>query len=325
MKLSDRQDFDNFATNLKEYQIHKCDNVAFGENYLKDSVTAACEAGLNPHRQRYPLVHAKTQSKSTIYKWPLHYHDIIHGSLRRKHFHLKYFVLYTHENGPMRVIEIFRKLTKECSLDKKIIPPGTYDFDTIGAQESTIYDDKKSYDCSGQIFTDKYIQEILSTLKSEIIGSSNPSFRRDKYPVLEDIGQENALGVVWTWQLRIQETDSISIFGPPLFFAFANLKVSESNERYILAIDKNFQTFNVYYVRDRKYTVCEPKYQQVTSIPEYSPYNPEFNIECPDCGQCRYSTEWRCENNLANQKRRKIQQLDSDNNCDSGFEIPSWF
>ncbi|CCU82471.1 putative Bgh-specific protein [Blumeria hordei DH14] len=325
MKLSDRQDFDNFDTNLEEYEIHKCKNVVFGETYLKASVKAACEAGRKPHTHRYPLKYGETPLKRTIYKWPLHYNNKIHGMHRKKSYHLKYFVLYIHEDGPMHVIETSKKLSKDCSLKKKVIPPSAYDSNIIGAQESLNYDDKKIYDCRGQIFTDKYIQEVFLAVKSETSGSNDPSLRKDEYTLLENIGEENASDLVWIWYLRVREADFRSMFGPPFFLAFANLKGSSSIEKYVLAVDKNYQTFNVYYFENRKYIACNSGYKQVTSISEYSPDSPEFSVECPDCGKCRYHIKWKCENNLADQKRQKIQHLDSDNNWESGFDIPGWF
>ncbi|VDB86315.1 BgtAc-30459 [Blumeria graminis f. sp. tritici] len=244
IKFLDRKEFDNFGMKLEEYEIHKCDRAVFGETYLKASIKVACEASLNPRSNRYPLVHAESPSKIITYRWPLRQNDKIHESHRGSDYHFRYFVLYTHEGGPVRVIENGRISWQTCPSEKKIIPPSTYESNIIGALEGIVYEDKKSYECSGQVFTDKYIQEVFSKIKTELQDWSNNPTRRDKYPQLKHIGQENAVDMVWMWYLRIREADFM-----------------KSNERYVLAVDRNLESFNVFYVEDRKYTVCVTRYK----------------------------------------------------------------
>lgn len=120
----------------------------------------------------------------------------------------------------MRVINQWKGSRQDCSRETTLIESSAYDSNIIGAQELTIHDNKKSYDCSGQIFRDKYIQEIYSKIKSELADWSLNNSRRDTYPKLVDIGLGNNIGMVWIWVLRIEEADSLSKSKLPFFLAF---------------------------------------------------------------------------------------------------------
>lgn len=80
-KLVDRKDIDNYSTNHEEYDIYRCERVAFKQNYIQASIKAALKTGLNLHTLRYPRVYEITPQKENIYIWPLHYNDEVHGNI----------------------------------------------------------------------------------------------------------------------------------------------------------------------------------------------------------------------------------------------------
>ncbi|CAD6502279.1 BgTH12-02517 [Blumeria graminis f. sp. triticale] len=292
IELSNQIDTNMISPDRKEYKGYKCQRMIFGESYVQASLLAAREVNISKSQEKgYPIKISRPGVEKCMYEWPLFQNNLIYRSCCIIKRRSKHFIWFEDESDQVRVIETVESSWAVCPLITKTIVSRTEHFNSITARERVDHDNKKSYDCSGRIFTDYYIQEVYSTLKNLISSGRHPKFKKSNYPQLVNIAKIDATNKVWTWRLRIPEAD----------FQNSEIKIS-----YMLIMSQEYQIHGVYRVNKEAFIQCKAKYEPTISQAKDTFLNMDLNKGYPSCERCKDVTGCSCEVNWQDPKRQKI-------------------
>ncbi|CCU77308.1 putative Bgh-specific protein [Blumeria hordei DH14] len=274
------------------YRGYKCQSMIFEESYVQASITAARKKFVTKTMPNaYPIMVSKSRVDGYKYEWPLCRKNVIYGSQYRSKHRLKHYVSYADGSDNFQVIDKSHPTQTVCPLIARKIVFGSYHSDSISAQELVVHDKKKSYDCSGQIFTDYYIQEVYAMMRNVLSGRQLSDVNKHHHLRFVKISQIDATNKIWIWHLRITETD---------------YQRSEAKTRYILAMSHQYQLVGVYQVRNDEYVQCNTKNDSIESSTKINVEDLTLNEGITQCERCKDDTRCSCEENLHDPKRHRI-------------------
>ncbi|CCU82457.1 CSEP0463 putative effector protein [Blumeria hordei DH14] len=294
IELSDIIDTNVISLASNIFRGYKCQSLIFGEPYVQASITAARERNFKKTKPKaYPVRFSQTGIDGYKYEWPLCRKNVIYGPQCRR-------TSKSYSNLDSNHLKIYRS----TGLTRKIVF-GSHHSDSISAQERVVYDKKKSYDCSGQIFTDYYIQEVY-TMMMNVISGRQYDLNRPHYVRFVKISQIDATNKIWIRHLRITETDFEGISILPSFMYSAKVEDSDAKTRYILAMSHQYQLIGVYQVRKDEYVQCNTKNDSIDSSTKKIVFNIDLNEVNAQCERCNDDTGCSCEENFHDPKRHRI-------------------
>ncbi|SZF04337.1 unnamed protein product [Blumeria hordei] len=291
IELSDIIDTNVISLASNIFRGYKCQSLIFGEPYVQASITAARERNFKKTKPKaYPVRFSQTGIDGYKYEWPLCRKNVIYGPQYISKHRPKYYVSYADGSDNVQVIDKSNPIQRVCPLIARKIVFGSHHSDSISAQERVVYDKKKSYDCSGQIFTDYYIQEVY-TMMMNVISGRQYDLNRPHYVRFVKISQIDATNKIWIRHLRITETD---------------FEDSDAKTRYILAMSHQYQLIGVYQVRKDEYVQCNTKNDSIDSSTKKIVFNIDLNEVNAQCERCNDDTGCSCEENFHDPKRHRI-------------------
>ena len=292
IELSGKRKANNISSDLKEFRGYRCMGTIFTEAYVRSSTKASWQVILeSPNVQRYPFRFSSPNAGQDLHEWPLFKNNEIYAANIRHKRRLLYFVWHKNKGEPIQVIYRSKKLSYTCKFITMNIVPRAHIFDSIGAHKLIVNENKKSYDCHGQIFMDYYIKEIQFTIRNIQADGDYNKFKKNKYPRLMKINQIQSEKIVWTWHLRSSE---------------AGFQMSNIPTRYFLIMSHEYEIIGVYYMKNTSYTKCDEKSVQTISEANNVVSSLDLNNDHPCCELCKDPTGCSCEDNWHNPKRQKI-------------------
>ncbi|CAD6502252.1 BgTH12-02491 [Blumeria graminis f. sp. triticale] len=290
IELSDSIDTNVISPGSNIYRGYKCQTMMFRETYVQASLKQAKKTKLKRSRlKKYPVKVSRPGEDGDAYEWPLFPNNIIYKSYGILNRHLKYFASYSDVGHDVQVYEKSKYAKRECPLMTKTIVSGTRHSNSISPHERVVHDEKKSYDCSGQIFTDYYIQEVNTMMRNVISGRYYSEFKNYYYRSV-NILKIDAINKVWAWNLRVPETE------------FQN---SGAIISYILAMNQAYQMVGIYQVMKGEYAQCSTKYESTGSSTNSMVSDLDLNQVYSPCKRCKDDTGCSCEENWHDPKRQK--------------------
>ncbi|CAD6502239.1 BgTH12-02478 [Blumeria graminis f. sp. triticale] len=292
IELSDHVNINAISPVSNIYRGYQCRNMIFEIPYVQASLTVAREKNLKKKKPNiYPIKISQPGVDGDKYEWPLCRKNNIYGpNYRSKHGH-KYYVSYSDRSDAIQVIDKSNPIWRVCPLIARTIVSGNHKSDSISALEHVVHDNKKSYDCGGQIFTDYYVQEVYTTMMKAISGRQLSDLNKHYHHRFVKVAQVDATNKIWIWHLRITETD---------------FQYSEAKTGYILAMSQKYQLIGVYKVRKGVYVQCNKKHDSTGYSTKGTVFDVDLNEDYAHCERCKDDTGCGCEETLHDPKRRKI-------------------
>ncbi|CAD6502395.1 BgTH12-04987 [Blumeria graminis f. sp. triticale] len=245
----------------QEYEGFKCPLATFSFSYVYDSMNKAL---LSPDRyfpKPYVIGTSLKQGGDIPLIWPLFGDHILSPHGKNSDNRQRYYVVFTRKEGMRKVIHVYRGVETKCERIRKTIVPYNSRLNIPESPESMIGLDDLGRDCSGQIFTGRYIE--MNRKKAMIAIADKISGKNMRINIPRATKRKGVPLKSWIWPIRGWETSR---------------KDPTRIRSYALVFEPNLQFLDVYTLGMSGLTKCNKIYDPKRTAKKIKETGIDLNI-----------------------------------------------
>ncbi|CCU82649.1 Bgh specific hypothetical protein [Blumeria hordei DH14] len=244
----------------QKYVGYKCPLAAFSLSYVRDSFHKALLPSVSYFPKPYLTGTFSRLGDDEPLVWPLFSDHILSPNGRNADINQRYFVVFSRKEGILKIIQIHMGVEQKCEYIRKTIVPFISRLNDPESPQSIEELNDSGRDCSGQIFTGRFIEmnrkKAMIAIADKIRGNNAITISRAR----------RGKGVQfrsWIWPIRGWETYR---------------KGPTSNMSYALIFGPKLQFLDVYVLRKSGFTKCNKINDSKRAVNEIQDTGIDLNV-----------------------------------------------